>query len=88
MSLKFLRGLDKMDETIRIRVIEPKDWPAILQGFELDKIQQILELLGADGSMRGTICESVDGKYYINGQPDINYVSIQAATAALIKGKK
>lgn len=76
-----------MDETIRIRVIEPRDWPTIIQGFELDKIEQLLEVFGADGSVIGTICESVDGKYYINGQPDVNYASLQAVTGALIKVK-
>ncbi|MFB8790451.1 MAG: hypothetical protein U7123_16755 [Potamolinea sp.] len=74
-----------MDETIRIRSIEPRDWPTILQGFELDKIEQLLELCGSDGVVIGTICESVDGKYYINGQPDFNYASLQVAVAALIK---
>jgi hypothetical protein len=77
-----------MDETIRIRAIAPQDWPAIIQGFELDKIEQVLELLRSDGSVTGTICEAVDGKYYINGQPNINYASIQAVTAVLIKSKK
>jgi len=74
-----------MDETIRIRSIEPRDWPTILQGFELDKIEQLLELFGSDGVVIGTICESVDGKYYINSQPDFNYNSLQVAVAALIK---
>jgi len=74
-----------MDETIRIRSIEPRDWPTILQGFELDKIEQLLELFGSDGVVIGTICESVDGKYYINSQPDFNYTSLQVAVAALIK---
>lgn len=76
-----------MDETIRIRPIDPKDWSVRIPSFELNKIEQILEVFGSDGSVIGTICESVEGKYYINGQTDFNYASLQAATAALLNNK-
>lgn len=77
-----------MDETIRIRSIESRDWGKILQGFELEKIEQLLELFGADGCVVGTICETVDGKYYINSQAEVEYTSLQGAAAALLKTKQ
>jgi hypothetical protein len=76
-----------MDETIRIRSVEKSDWSTTLQGFQPDRIEQLLEVYGADGVVVGTICESVDGKYYINGKPEFNYASLQAAAGALIQGK-
>lgn len=74
-----------MEETIRIRPIEPSDWDAALQGFQPDKIEQMLEVYGADGAAVGAICASVDGKYYINGQPEVAYASLQAAAGALVQ---
>lgn len=74
-----------MEETIRIRTIEPTDWQTTLEGFSLDKIEQVLEVYGADGQVVGTICASVDGKYYINGKPELDYASLQAAAGALIQ---
>lgn len=75
-----------MDETIRIRSVEKSDWSATLEGFQPDKIEQLLAVYGADGLVVGNICESVDGKYYINGQPEVGYASLQAAAGALLKG--
>jgi hypothetical protein len=74
-----------MDETIRISTIDKKLWHSILQGFESDQIEQVLEVMGADGIILGTICQVEDGRCYINGEPDIDYLSLQAAAAALMK---
>jgi hypothetical protein len=74
-----------MDETIRIRVVDKNDWSETLQGFQLDKVEQVLAVYGADGQVVGVICESVDGKYFINGQPEVDYSTLQAAAGALIK---
>lgn len=76
-----------MDETIRIRPVEKSDWSATLQGFQPDTVEQLLAIYGADGLVVGSICESVDGKYYINGQPEVGYISLQAAAGALIKSQ-
>lgn len=74
-----------MEETIRIRAIDQEDWSATLQGFQPEAIAQLLAIYGPDGAIVGTICESVEGKYYINGQPETDYASLQAAAGALIK---
>lgn len=74
-----------MDETIQIRSISKSDWEATLQGFQSDNIEQLLAVYGNNGEVIGTICESVDRKYYINGQPEVNYASLQAAAAELLK---
>jgi len=74
-----------MEETIRIHPVKKSDWHSLLQGFQPEAIQQLLQVYGADGGQVGTICESVDGKAYINGQPEIPYASLQAAATALIK---
>lgn len=74
-----------MEETIRIRSIEPTNWDTTLNGFQPDKIDQVLEVYGAEGQVVGTICASVEGKYYINGQPEVEYASLQAAAGALIQ---
>ena len=76
-----------MDETIRISTIDKALWNSILQGFEPDKIEQVLEVMSADGIILGTICQIQDGRCYINGQPDIDYLSLQAAAAALMKNR-
>lgn len=76
-----------MDETIRIRAVSKSDWISVLQGFEPEKIQQVLEVYNPDGQKAGTLCESIDGQSYINGQPKVAYASLQAAAAALIKGE-
>lgn len=75
-----------MDETIRIRSVEQSDWSAMLQGFQPHEVKELLEVFSASGLPVGTICESIDGKYYINGQLDVNYASLQAA-GALIKSE-
>jgi hypothetical protein len=77
-----------MEETIKIRSVDKSDWSATLRGFELDKIEQVLAVHGNDGLVVGEICESVEGRYYINGQPEVDYASLQAAAGALIQGEK
>jgi|GEM_PF-3529167 len=74
-----------MDETIQIRSIEKTDWDSTLQGFQSDSIEQLLAVYGNNGELMGTICKSVDNKYYINGQPEDNYATLQAAAAELLK---
>ncbi|NEP59215.1 MAG: hypothetical protein F6K31_19710 [Symploca sp. SIO2G7] len=76
-----------MDETIQVRPIKKSDWDSTLKGFQSDKIEQLLAVYGSDGEVIGTVCESIDHKYYINGQPEADYASLQAAATALLKGK-
>lgn len=76
-----------MEETIKIRSVAQKDWSTTLQGFQPDEVEQVLQVHGADGVVVGTLCESVEGKYYINGKPEVDYASLQAAAGALIKGE-
>jgi hypothetical protein len=77
-----------MEETIKIRSVDKSEWSETLQGFQIDELEQVLKVYGVDGVVVGTICESVEGKYYINGQPEVGYASLQAAAGALIKGEK
>lgn len=74
-----------MEETIRIRSVDKNRWSETLQGFQPDEVKQLLEVYGVDGLVVGIICESVEGKYYINNQPEVGYTSLQAAAGALIK---
>ncbi len=74
-----------MEETIRIRTIEQTNWKTALNGFQPDKIEQLLEVYGADGQVIGTICASIEGRYYINGEPNVDYASLQAAAGALMQ---
>lgn len=74
-----------MDETIRIRAVDREDWSDTLKGFQPDSIEQLLAVYSATGEIVGTICASVDGKYYINGQPEVDFTSLQAAAGALLK---
>lgn len=76
-----------MDETIRIRKVEKQNWGSILQGFQPEIILSVLEVYDSEGAKAGTICESVDGKSYINGYPKMPYPTLQAAATALFKGK-
>lgn len=76
-----------MEETIKICSVAKKDWSTTLQGFQPDEVEQVLQVHGADGVVVGTLCESVEGKYYINGKPEVDYASLQAAAGALIKGE-
>lgn len=76
-----------MEETIRIRPVDKSAWGERLKGFQPEQIKQLLEICSTGGSVIGSICESVDGKFYINGQPDVAYPSIQAVAEAIIKGK-
>lgn len=76
-----------MDETIRIRSVDQSNWDKVLQGFQPEQIQQLLTVYGANGSVTGNICESKDGKYYINGQPEVEYPSLQAAAGKLLRAK-
>ncbi|NER22040.1 MAG: hypothetical protein F6J86_01525 [Symploca sp. SIO1B1] len=74
-----------MDETIKVRPIQKTDWDATLKGFPSDRVEQLLAVYGNDGELVGAICESaIDHKYYINGQPDNGYASLQAAATALL----
>jgi hypothetical protein len=82
---EILIGVNDMEETIRIGAIDKSDWTTTLQGFQPDAIAQLLAVYGADGVVVGTICESVEGRYYINGQPEVDYASLQAAAGALVK---
>ncbi|HEY9673966.1 MAG TPA: hypothetical protein V6D11_21170 [Waterburya sp.] len=77
-----------MEETIRIRSVDKSEWSQTLKGFQLDQVQQVLAIYGVDGQVVDTICELVDGKFYINGQPDVDYPSLQAAAGAVIKGER
>lgn len=74
-----------MDETIRIRSVERSGWSSTVKGFDIDKLQQVLEVYGADGEKIGILCESLDGESYINGDPETTYLSLQAAATALMK---
>lgn len=74
-----------MDETIRIRAVDKDEWNETLKGFQPDSIEQLLAVYSATGEVVGTICASVDGKYYINGQPEVDYTSLQAAAGALLR---
>ncbi|MEC4985432.1 MAG: hypothetical protein SAJ37_19465 [Oscillatoria sp. PMC 1068.18] len=76
-----------MEETIRIRAIERQDWDTVLEKFAAENLEQVLEVLYSDGQKVGIICESQDGKCYINGHPEIDYFSLQAAATALMKGE-
>lgn len=77
-----------MEETIKIRSVDKSRWSAALQGFQTDEVEQLLEVYGVDGVVVGIICESVEGKYYINNQPEVGYISLQAAAGALLKSEK
>lgn len=77
-----------MEETIRINFISRKKWSEVLEGFQLEQIQQLVEIRNSDGTVAGNICGSVENNYYINGQPDVPYRSLQAAAEALLKGKR
>lgn len=79
--------MDSMDETIRIRSVDRSDWSSVLQGFQPETIEQLLDVYGSEGQKIGTICEGVDGKSYINGQPETNYANLQAAAAALMRSE-
>lgn len=77
-----------MEETIRIGSVDESHWSQTLKGFQSEQIKQLLAVYGADGLVVGNICESLEGKYYINGQPEIIYGSLQAAAGALLKGDR
>ncbi|MBE9125639.1 MULTISPECIES: hypothetical protein [unclassified Coleofasciculus] len=76
-----------MDETIRINFVSRNKWHKIIQGFQSEQIEQILEVRYPNGTVAGIICESQEGLFYLNGKPDVNYRSLQAAAEALIKCK-
>ncbi|MBD1907694.1 hypothetical protein NDI37_15620 [Funiculus sociatus GB2-A5] len=77
-----------MEETIRIRAVDKSDWSSVVEGFDIETIQDVLEVVGADGQKIGLLCETEDGNSYINGQPETAYISLQAAATALLKGKE
>ncbi|MBW4651054.1 MAG: hypothetical protein KME06_20550 [Kastovskya adunca ATA6-11-RM4] len=76
-----------MEETIKIRAVDRNDWSTTLQGFGPEEIQQLLAVYSSE-QVVGTICESVDGKFYVNGLPEMEYFSLQAAAASLFKDKE
>ena len=76
-----------MEETIKIRSIPKSDWNTTLQGFQSSEIKQILEVYSADGIVIGTICQSLRGKYYINGEPESDYPSLDSATGVILKSQ-
>lgn len=77
-----------MEETIRIQAVDKSDWTKALKAFQADQINQLFAVYGSDGSVVGNICELEEGKkYYIDGQPSVEYGNLQAAAGALIKGK-
>lgn len=75
-----------MEETIRIRPIDKSNWNSLIQGFSAEDLQDLLEVVSADGHRIGILCESPEGKAYINGEPETAYSSLQAAATALLKG--
>jgi hypothetical protein len=77
-----------MDETIRINPVQQGDWNETIEGIQPNQVQQVWQVCGVDGQVVGTICETVEGKFLINGQPEVEYVSLQAAAGAIIKGDK
>ncbi|HBE18134.1 MAG TPA: hypothetical protein DEG17_09225 [Cyanobacteria bacterium UBA11149] len=76
-----------MEETIKIRSIPKSDWQGTLQGFQSSEIKQVLEIYSAEGTVIGSICQSVRGKYYINGEPESSYASLESATGAMLKNQ-
>lgn len=74
-----------MDETIRIGSVDKSDWNTTLQGFQPDEVKQLFKVFSVNGQVAGVICETVGGKYFINGQPQIDYSSLQAAAGAIVK---
>jgi hypothetical protein len=77
-----------MEETIRIRPVDQTQWSQTLLGFQADQIKQLLAVQSTGGEVVGNICETVDGKYYINGQPTVEYGNLQAAAGALFKTRE
>ncbi|HBB36162.1 MAG TPA: hypothetical protein DDZ80_11765 [Cyanobacteria bacterium UBA8803] len=75
-----------MDETIRINFVSKNKWSEVLQGFPAEQINGMFEIRNSNGLVAGTICESLEGRYYINGQPDIEYASLEIAAGVLLKG--
>ncbi|MGQ4648661.1 hypothetical protein [Lyngbya aestuarii] len=76
-----------MDETIRIRAVDKSDWDKNLQGFQAEQLKQLFAVYGVEGKVIGNICESLEGKYYINGKPEVDYPSLQMAAGTLLKSK-
>lgn len=76
-----------VEETIRINFVSRNKWNEIIQGFQSDQIEQLLEIRYPNGTVAGIICESQEGLFYINGKPQVNYRSLQAAAEAVIKCK-
>lgn len=77
-----------MDETIKVKAIEKQQWDTILQGFQPETIQQVLEVMYPNGETIGVICESLTGQCYINGNPENEFASLQAAATALMRGEE
>lgn len=79
--------MDSMDETIRIQSVDRSNWNDVLEGFQPEIIEQLLTVYGSEGQKIGTICETVEGKSYINGQPETDYANLQTAAAALMRNE-
>ncbi|MBD0343828.1 MAG: hypothetical protein ICV63_03105 [Coleofasciculus sp. Co-bin14] len=77
-----------MDETIRINPVQQSDWNETIEGIQANQVKQVWQVCGVDGQIVGIICETVEEKFLINGQPEVEYVSLQAAAGAIIKGDK
>jgi len=43
-----------MEETIRIRAVDKSDWSSVVEGFDIETIQDVLEVVGADGQKNRT----------------------------------
>jgi hypothetical protein len=79
-----------MEETIKIQPVDRSNWSQTLKGFQSDAITELYAVYGADGQIVGRICqvgEPESGKYYINGQPEVDYGNLQAAAGALLRSR-
>jgi len=74
-----------MEDTIKVQAVDKNKWNTTLQGFQSNQIRQLWQVLNSDGTILGTICESVEDKYYLNGHPELDYPSLQVAAKVLIK---
>lgn len=82
-----------MEDTIKIRSIDKKNWNTTLQSFqphtiEPNTIEQVWVVYNANGLEIGIICGTVEGKYYINAQAEFNYSSLGTAAGVLLKRQK
>ncbi|MEQ8755486.1 MAG: hypothetical protein RID09_18485 [Coleofasciculus sp. G1-WW12-02] len=76
-----------MEDTIKVQTIDKNNWSTTLQGFQPNQVRQVWQVLAFDGTILGTICESVEDKYYLNGHPELDYPSLQVAARVLIENQ-